>query len=46
MHHNTFTETSRAAGHNGNIMNAGGRHHKNFKYYNNVSYKSDYEATA
>ncbi|MFA5131698.1 MAG: hypothetical protein WC467_04825, partial [Patescibacteria group bacterium] len=43
IHDNLLTENSRAQGHNGNIMNAGGRHFKNVKYYNNKSYKPDDE---
>jgi hypothetical protein len=43
IHDNILTETSRAQGHNGNIMNAGGRHFKGIKYYNNKSYKPDDE---
>lgn len=43
IHDNTLSEISRAQGHNGNIMNAGARHFKGVKYYNNKSYKPDNE---
>jgi len=43
IHDNTLSEMSRAQGHNGNIINAGGRHFKGVKYYNNKSYKPDNE---
>jgi len=45
IHDNILSEVSRAKGHNGNIMNAGGRHFKGVKYYNNKSYKPDDEGS-
>jgi len=45
IHHNTLTSNSRTPGKNGNIINAGGRHFKGMKYYNNISYKLDNEGS-
>jgi len=41
IHDNLLYSNKRVGVHNGNIINAGGRHFKNVKYYNNKSYKPD-----
>jgi len=46
IHDNLLYAQGRAQSHNGNIINAGGRHFRNLKYYNNKSYKNDNEGTS
>lgn len=45
VHDCVLHSDTKAVGHNGNIINAGGRHFKNMKYYNNISYKPDWDGT-
>jgi uncharacterized repeat protein (TIGR02059 family) len=42
IYNNTFDATTRTQGHNGNILSAG-HYNKGVKYYNNKSYKPDYD---